>query len=65
VQLPAERPEGKLPPILRVGRPPAAQPEELADLRAEQRADRGDQVRAADMAIALIRDHRGRRQGPR
>ena len=30
-----------------MGRPAAAEPEELADLRAEQRPDRGDQFRAA------------------
>ena len=37
----------ELPAVPGVGRPAAAQPEELADLRAEQRPDRGDQVRAA------------------
>jgi hypothetical protein len=36
----------ELPAVPRVGRSAATQPEELADLRAEQRPDRGDQLAA-------------------
>ena len=39
----------ELPAVPRVGRPAAAQPQELAHLRAEQRPDRGDQLRAAPL----------------
>ncbi len=34
----------ELPAVLQVGRPAAAQPERLADLRSEQRPDRGDEL---------------------
>ena len=37
----------ELPAVPRVSRPAAAQPQELADLRAEQRPDRRDQLRAS------------------
>ena len=39
----------ELPAVLRVGRPAAAQPQELPHLRAQQRPDRGDQLRAAPL----------------
>ena len=45
----------ELPAVLRVAGPPAAQPEELADLRAEQRPDRRDQI-PADPGTPLGRD---------
>src|SRR5207244_7005637 len=45
----------ELPAVPGVAGPPAAQPEELADLRAEQRPDRRDQLRA-DPRTPLGRD---------